>query len=107
MVQSGWELAAETYLINFFHPVWNNQTKICYGIGKHGDSQKTRANKRSPWDTLHPGRPWADHPDLVDAFPEEKIRSNLAAHFTQLDGKGSIYPNVHAVLETFLDGLRV
>lgn len=33
--------------------------KVCYGFGKHGDSAGTRKNERSPWDTIHPGRPWA------------------------------------------------
>ncbi|WP_370936131.1 Eco29kI family restriction endonuclease [Amycolatopsis sp. cg13] len=60
IVQSGFQQAAEAQLIEFFKPVWNKETKICYGIGKHGDSAKTRQNKRSPWDTLHPGRSWAD-----------------------------------------------
>ena len=56
VVQSGWEKPAESFLINFFTPVWNIETNICYGLGKHGDDALTRANKRSPWDTLHPGR---------------------------------------------------
>lgn len=60
VVQSGFQLAAEEYLIRFFQPIWNNEVNICYGIGKHGDSSKTRGNKRSPWDTIHPGRHWAD-----------------------------------------------
>lgn len=55
-VRSGWELAAENYLINQFRPVWN---VVCTGLGKHGDSSTTRANLRSLWDTLHKGREWA------------------------------------------------
>lgn len=56
VVQSGWEAAAEDYLIHLFRPIWNSETNILYGLGKHGDSATTRANKRSPWDTVHSGR---------------------------------------------------
>jgi Eco29kI restriction endonuclease len=69
VVQSGWEAAAEDYLIHLFRPIWNSETGILYGLGKHGDSADTRANKRSPWDTLHPGRPWAGSGKLTDAKP--------------------------------------
>ena len=59
VVQTGWQSSAETYLIDLFKPVWNNEVGICYGFGKHGDAPETRANLRSPWDTLHHGRDWA------------------------------------------------
>lgn len=59
VVKSAWQKTAEEYLINRFKPVWNNEMKVCYGFGKHGDSSDTRSNTRSPWDTLHPGRKWA------------------------------------------------
>ncbi|WP_425474479.1 Eco29kI family restriction endonuclease, partial [Staphylococcus gallinarum] len=53
------QLVAERHLINTFRPIWNNEVQICWGISKHGDAAKTRANKRSPWDVMHPGRAWA------------------------------------------------
>lgn len=59
-IQSGMQAAVEEFLIRFFRPIWNREMKICFGIGKHGDSAKTRANKRSPWDPMHPGRKWAE-----------------------------------------------
>lgn len=59
VVKSAWQGTAERYLIERFKPIWNNETGICYGFGKHGDDPATRANTRSPWDTLHPGRKWA------------------------------------------------
>jgi Eco29kI restriction endonuclease len=59
VVKSAWQNTAETYLIQKFKPVWNNEVNICFGFGKHGDSSDTRKNTRSPWDTLHPGRLWA------------------------------------------------
>lgn len=80
IVQSGFQASAETYLINFFKPIWNKETNICFGIGKHGDSSKTRGNARSPWDTLHPGRAWANSSSL-DQRPKEKIIEQIESHF--------------------------
>jgi hypothetical protein len=58
-----------------------SETGICHGLGKHGDADETRGNKRSPWDTLHPGRTWAANARNGDRFPEAVIRANLKAHF--------------------------
>ena len=101
VVQSGWETAAEDYLIHLFRPIWNNETNILYGLGKHGDSADTRGNKRSPWDTLHPGRAWAAK-SKEDARAPEVILSDLTAHFAR-------HPPVTdrtELLETFFAGLR-
>ncbi|HZK66213.1 MAG TPA: DNA cytosine methyltransferase [Chloroflexota bacterium] len=68
--------------------VWNNETKICYGFGKHGDDPLTRSNTRSPWDTLHPGRKWAStegnkpyhlSPEEIAASITEHLRKNPPA----------------------------
>lgn len=60
MVLAGaYAAAVEQHLIQHHRPVWNKETKICLGFGKHGDSAETRSNTRSDWDTLHPGRTWA------------------------------------------------
>lgn len=81
VVQSGWQTAAEDYLISLFTPIWNDETNICWGLGKHGDAAETRGNKRSPWDTMHPGRMWAGNEILEDSKPIPTIQSELAAHF--------------------------
>ncbi len=84
VVKSAWQETAEDYLIAMFHPIWNNEMRICYGFGKHGDAAKTRANRRSPWDTLHPGRKWATTAHNV---PNDKsvnqILSEIAEHFVK------------------------
>ncbi len=36
VVQSGWQDAAERYLIDLFKPIWNKEVGILYGFGKHG-----------------------------------------------------------------------
>lgn len=82
VVQSGWQTPAEDYLIELFKPVWNDEINIAFGVGKHGDDPGTRANLRSPWDTLHPGRPWAHRGTAIrDAVAKELIVEQLADHF--------------------------
>lgn len=41
VIQSGWQKAAEDYLIHTYQPVWNNEVGVCSGIGKHGDTART------------------------------------------------------------------
>ena len=101
VVQSGWETAAEDYLIHLFRPLWNNETGILYGLGKHGDAATTRANKRAPWDTVHPGRGWAAA-TLEDAKSTDQIEREVAAH---LERHGA-YRDLQTVLTSFIDELR-
>ncbi len=86
VVQSGWQRAAEDYLLHQFHPIWNS--KICYGFGKHGDDPGTRANTRSPWDSLHPGRPWATREgNVANPLTLDKIKAQIAEHFEKYPPK--------------------
>jgi len=79
-VQSGMESAVEDFMIRFFKPIWNKEIKVCFGIGKHGDAATTRKNKRSPWDTMHPGRAWADA-TTEDQRSRKEIEARINAHF--------------------------
>ncbi|MDD1762354.1 MAG: Eco29kI family restriction endonuclease [Methanothrix sp.] len=101
VVQSGWETAAEDYMIHLFRPIWNNETKILYGLGKHGDDADTRSNKRSPWDVVHPGRPWAANINLPDSKTCEQITEEIAAHFEA----HPIFRDLDAVLSSFIKEL--
>ncbi|MGO8697903.1 MAG: Eco29kI family restriction endonuclease [Limisphaerales bacterium] len=84
VVKSAWQETAEDYLISWFRPIWNNEMGVCYGFGKHGDAAKTRANRRSPWDTLHPGRKWALTADNVpNEKTVEQILAAIAGHFVK------------------------
>jgi hypothetical protein len=78
-IQTGMQAAVEDFMIRLFRPIWNKQIKICFGIGKHGDSARTRANKRSPWDTMHPGREWAAA-TKADQMSRKDIESKIAVH---------------------------
>ena len=102
-MSSGWQGAAEDYLIDTFRPVWNNETGICYGFGKHGDAPTTRANQRSPWDTLHPGRSWAwRDPAMANARTRENIVADLVDHFSN----STIYRSIEQILHEFVNELR-
>lgn len=103
VVQSGYQTAAENYLIHLFKPIWNDEIRICYGLGKHGDDPSTRANLRSPWDTMHPGRDWAHRdPSIRDAKASGLIMREIEEHF----GKYPPYGTVEDVLRNFFEELR-
>ncbi len=103
VVQTGWQASAEDYLIHLFKPIWNNEVGICYGFGKHGDDPTTRANLRSPWDTLHPGREWAHRdPNMKDARPAKRIIQDIVEHLAHHPPLGSI----DEILRRFLEEMR-
>jgi len=103
VVQTGWQTSAENYLIHLFKPIWNNEVGICYGFGKHGDDPGTRANLRSPWDTLHKGRDWAHRdPGMKDARPRKRIIDDIADHFAKHPSFGSI----DEILRRFIEEMR-
>lgn len=101
IVQTGFQKSAEDYLINFFKPIWNSETKICFGLGKHGDSANTRGNKRSPWDTLHPGRGWADA-SAEDQKSKQLINQQISAHFAA----NRVYSDIHAIFDRFVGDIQ-
>ena len=91
VIAPGWEPVTENALIDLFFPIWNKRSaskdlitgravKYLHGFGKHGDSSKTRSNKRSPWDTLHPGRKWANNLPEEEAILDNQMeRSEIEA----------------------------
>jgi len=99
-VQSGYQAAAERHLIGLFRPLWNNETRVLFGIGKHGDSSETRTNNKSPWDTLHPGREWAS--GNPEALSRDEIVARVERHFET----AVIFKTVDSVLDAFLSELR-
>lgn len=100
IVQTGFQKSAEDYLINFFKPIWNSETKICFGLGKHGDSSDTRGNKRSPWDTLHPGRAWADS-TTENQKERELILNQINTHLAQ----NAPYEDIQEIFVHFMEDM--
>ena len=101
VLRSGWESTAENYLIRLFKPIWNKETKILFGFGKHGDDANTRKNRRSPWDTLHAGRNWAADSNLTDNKSQLQIKELLKRHFV----KNRVYQSFGEILEQFKKSL--
>jgi len=99
-VQSGYQTSAETHLISLFAPIWNNETKILYGIGKHGDAATTRANNKSPWDTIHPGRAWAA--GNKEAKSVGQIEAEVAAHFLE----ARVFAGTDDVFKAFASSIK-
>ncbi|MBO9576593.1 MAG: Eco29kI family restriction endonuclease [Sphingobium sp.] len=96
------QLVAEKHLIRTFWPVWNAETKACWGMSKHGDAASTRANKRSPWDVVHPGRQWALDERLVNSIEPGEIAERIAATLERVPPRRD-----HAeLLEEMLRGFR-
>lgn len=93
-IQSGMQSAVEHFMIQFYQPIWNKEIKVCFGIGKHGDSAKTRANKRSPWDTMHPGRKWAAK-TKEDQKSRKKVEEDILEHLI----KHPPIPNLESLME--------
>ncbi len=57
VVDDIWIPLGESLLIEMFTPPWN---KIIDGFGNHDPGSGRYNQQRSPWDQLHPGRPWAE-----------------------------------------------
>jgi hypothetical protein len=96
------QLVAERHLIEMFKPAWNSETKICFGISKHGDSSDTRRNNKSPWDVLHPGRDWAMTSPVRVGMTAETVMEKLAEHF----GKHIPHRDQEGVIQIMLDSFR-
>lgn len=69
---------AERLMIRTLAPVWN---VVVDGFGNH-DPGGGRYNQRlSPWDAIHPGRPWARRLTQPCKSSREEIETSVAAHY--------------------------
>jgi Eco29kI restriction endonuclease len=96
------QLVAEKHLIRTFWPIWNAETKACWGMSKHGDAATTRANKRSPWDVVHPGRVWARDTRIVDSLTPDQIAQRIDATLARAPARR----DRAALLDEMLAGFR-
>jgi hypothetical protein len=103
------QLVAEKHLIRTFWPLWNQETKACWGMSKHGDAATTRANKRSPWDVVHPGRNWALDARLVDSLSPDQIRTKVAETLEKVPPRTDHASLLEEMLQAFRqdDGVEV
>jgi len=84
VVDDIWIPLAESMLIETFSPVWN----MCLdGFGNHDPGSGRQNQQKSAWDTLHPGREWADKlkdnsvsPEEIEARVSQFLKGGTAKH---------------------------
>ena len=72
VVDDIWIPLGESLLIERYAPLWN---KLIDGFGNHDPGSGRRNQARSPWDVLHPGRPWAEKLRPSALTPKEIVES--------------------------------
>ncbi len=77
LVDDIWIPLGESLLIQTFKPVWN---MLVDGFGHHDQGTNRRGQKKSAWDTLHPGRPWAEKVGQRNAKSAGQIAKDIVAY---------------------------
>lgn len=79
VVEDIWIPLAESLLIETYHPLWN---LLIDGFGNHDPGGGRYNQQRSPWDEMHPGRPWATklQPPKLD---HGTVGERIATYFAQ------------------------
>jgi hypothetical protein len=82
VVDDIWIPLAESMLIEIFRPAWN---MVIDGFGIHAPGKGRYGQQRSVWDSLHPGRSWAERlpPNIVDM---EALAPRIAALLPPIAG---------------------
>jgi len=75
-VKEVWIKLAEEFLVKRFLPVWN---VVIDGFGNHNPGKGRKDMIRPKWDTLHPGRHWAEKLRLEHSA--ETIAKEVKDHF--------------------------
>ncbi|MCX7048241.1 MAG: Eco29kI family restriction endonuclease [Candidatus Sumerlaeota bacterium] len=60
-----------------FNPRWN---LLVDGFGHHDQGKTRTGQKKSAWDTLHPGRQWAGHVQKPNDKSAEAISAQVVAY---------------------------
>lgn len=76
-----WIPLGENLLIEMFSPLWN---QVIDGFGNHDPGRGRHQGKRSAWDELHPGRPWASK--LQPGKSREAVIAAIGRFFTSFAG---------------------
>lgn len=79
VVDDIWIPLAESLLIEMYLPLWNRKID---GFGNHDPGKGRYNQQKSPWDTIHPGRPWADKLQ-PSSNKEFKIKEDAASYITE------------------------
>ena len=81
VVDDIWIPLGESLLIQRFRPIWNS---FIDGFGNHDPGSGRHAGKRPSWDTLHPGRAWADK-CAPSKLTEAEIRHQIGNYWRNWD----------------------
>jgi hypothetical protein len=81
VTESGWQGTVEEFLISLYRPIWNKETRICSGFGKHGDITR---KELSAWDVLHAGRGWTTDQKSRSGKTPEAVTEAIEKHFLRL-----------------------
>jgi hypothetical protein len=73
VVEDIWIPLGENLLIAHFQPAWN---LLLDGFGNHGPGGGRYKGERPSWDTVHPGRAWADRCE-----PNSRSKAQILAEF--------------------------
>jgi hypothetical protein len=77
LVDDIWIPLGESLLIATFKPVWN---MLVDGFGHHDQGKSRTGQKKSAWDTLHPGRLWAEKVKQPNDKSAEQIAKDIVAY---------------------------
>lgn len=77
IVDDIWIPLGENMLIETYQPLWN---RVIDGFGNNDPGVRRATQFRSPWDVLHPGRPWAEK--LADSpLTKPELEQRIEAYF--------------------------
>ncbi len=82
VVDDIWIPLGESLLIQRHRPIWNS---LIDGFGNHDPGSGRHKGARPNWDTLHPGRSWADR-CAPSKLTEEQIRHQIDAYWKMYKG---------------------
>ncbi len=77
VVDDIWIPLGESLLIQRHRPVWNS---VLDGFGNHDPGKGRHKGARSSWDTLHPGRNWAER-CAPSKLSEQQIRHHIEQYW--------------------------